>query len=189
MALKRYISFHAHWTRRSFLKSIAPLRIFPIIVSLVLFLISFLFESHQVTSIGQNGLSQIQLPYSSYAFLVMMTATGFMLFALCFNIAFRGRVVILRRAIIGTALTSFGFTVLLFSGLVLLLLDADYAVRCAITCDQTLIHSHLQEIQFLSINVALGVVLAGLGLWLMIRTISSQRALSKTEVISIPRKS
>lgn len=160
------------------MKSISQLRILPLIASLFLFIISFFLGGYQVTSTGQNGLSQIQVPYGSYAFPTLAAATGLILFALCFNIAIRGPAVGLRRAVIGSALTSSGLTIALFSSVVLWIQDTDYATRCANECGQALTRSYLQIGQDLSIGIVLGAILTAIGLWLLIRTISLHRKAS-----------
>lgn len=162
------------------MKSIVQLRILPIVASFFFFLISLLLGGYEVTSIGQSGLPRIQLPFSTVSFLLLMVATGLVLFALCFNAVFRDPVAALRRAVIGSILVSSGFTAILFSSLVSWMQDTDYATRCSNYCGQALIGSYLQTWQDLSVGIALGVILTAIGLWLLTRAISSEQKASRS---------
>ena len=154
---------------------VTRLGLFPLVVSLGVFVTAFLLDNYELVAVQPNGLPKYTIPYAQYSFYLLIIATALLVFSVSFSLVSvksKGIVIThLRGVVAGSAVFAIGTTISGFYWLFLWVDQGDYASRCGIGyCAPQLISSYRLDTELWSVAIVAGLVLTGFGLWLIIRS-------------------
>jgi hypothetical protein len=166
---------------RRWVNTLTCLKIVPLFVSAVVVVAAFILGNYELVEIQPSGLPEYTLPYAQYFFYILMVATALLIFGVTLNLVSTGlgdAIAKLRGIVAGSAGFAVGATLSGFSSLFLWIEQSDYATRCGTGgCATELSSNYRLGIGLLSIAIVTGLVLAGFGLWLIVRSRSGSRHL------------